>query len=280
MLDCTWYLPGTGDAAPRLHSPPVLQLTFSLHISLTLCTLPPSDKDPYEEFCASRIPGSRYFDLDRISMPDTGLPHMLPSPAAFGAAADALGIDNSCAVVVYDRSGCFSAPRVWWTFRAFGHARPAPHPPLHLVIAHAHFRRNADRSAKACMSWKCCSKSIPWLHAMQIQPWPAFDEEKYLYLCQYKRPLSNAKTPCNPAGGAEQAVGKDPYLSAACHPSARMRRVAVLNGGLPAWVAQGLPLDETPADEGALMAPVEAARSPPSDTHFRAHLQARTWPAC
>ncbi len=59
-----------------------------------------------------------------------------------------------------------------------------------------------------------------------------------------------------------------------------MRRVAVLNGGLPAWVAQGLPLDDTPADEAALMAPVEAARSPPANTRFRAQLQARTWPAC
>ena len=26
-------------------------------------------------------------------------------------------------VVIYDRSGVFSAPRVWWTFRAFGHKR-------------------------------------------------------------------------------------------------------------------------------------------------------------
>ncbi|KAK9837484.1 hypothetical protein WJX81_005947 [Elliptochloris bilobata] len=141
VLDCTWYLPGT-------------------------------DKNPYEEFLASRIPGSRYFDLDKISMPDTGLPHMLPSPAAFGAAADALDISNSSAVVVYDRSGCFSAPRVWWTFRAFGHDR-----------------------------------------------------------------------------------------------------VAVLNGGLPAWLAEGLPLDEAPADEAALAAPVQAARSPPANPCFRAHLQ-------
>ena len=97
--------------------------------------MPRSDKDPYEEFRANRIPGSRYFDLDRISTPDTGLPHMLPSPAAFGAAADALCIANSSAVVLYDRSGCFSAPRVWWTFRAFGHLRQVPD----LLAAPAHF---------------------------------------------------------------------------------------------------------------------------------------------
>lgn len=28
-------------------------------------------------------------------------------------------------VVLYDKSGVFSAPRVWWTFRAFGHERQA-----------------------------------------------------------------------------------------------------------------------------------------------------------
>lgn len=43
--------------------------------------------------------------------------------AAFAAAADALGIDNDTAVVVYDTQGVFSAPRVWWTFKAFGHDR-------------------------------------------------------------------------------------------------------------------------------------------------------------
>ncbi len=38
-------------------------------------------------------------------------------------AVGALGISNDSHVVVYDRSdsGIFSSPRVWWTFRYFGH---------------------------------------------------------------------------------------------------------------------------------------------------------------
>ena len=48
---------------------------------------------------------------------------MLPSEQAFAAAADALGIANSTQVVVYDRLGIFSAARVWWTFKVFGHER-------------------------------------------------------------------------------------------------------------------------------------------------------------
>ncbi len=54
-----------------------------------MCT---AGKDPREEFKASRIPGSRFFDVDKISDPNTDLPHMLPSAAAFAAAADALNI--------------------------------------------------------------------------------------------------------------------------------------------------------------------------------------------
>ena len=49
-------------------------------------------KDPRQEFKTSRIPGSRFFDVDRVSDPNTDLPHMLPSAGAFAAAADALGI--------------------------------------------------------------------------------------------------------------------------------------------------------------------------------------------
>ena len=46
---------------------------------------------------------------------------------AFAAAMDALGITNDSTVVVYDCAGIFSAPRVWWTFRAFGHDKCAHH---------------------------------------------------------------------------------------------------------------------------------------------------------
>ena len=48
----------------------------------------------------------------------------------FAAAMDALGITNDSTVVVYDTAGVFSAPRVWWTFRAFGHDQCASPNPL------------------------------------------------------------------------------------------------------------------------------------------------------
>ena len=61
--------------------------------------------------------------MDKISDTSSSLPHMLPSATAFAAAADALSVSNSSTVILYDRAGIFSAPRVWWTFKAFGHGR-------------------------------------------------------------------------------------------------------------------------------------------------------------
>ena len=40
-------------------------------------------------------------------------------------------------VVVYDRSGIFSAPRIWWTFRVFGHERCAGPSNIPLAVREA-----------------------------------------------------------------------------------------------------------------------------------------------
>ncbi|XP_062012076.1 thiosulfate/3-mercaptopyruvate sulfurtransferase 1, mitochondrial-like isoform X2 [Rosa rugosa] len=71
----------------------------------------------------AHIPGALFFDVDGISDRTTKLPHMLPSEEAFAAAVSALGIENKDDLVVYDGKGLFSAARVWWMFRVFGHDR-------------------------------------------------------------------------------------------------------------------------------------------------------------
>nr|CAD1834588.1 unnamed protein product [Ananas comosus var. bracteatus] len=48
---------------------------------------------------------------------------MLPSEAAFSAAVSALGVSDNDEVIVYDGKGMFSAARVWWMFRVFGHEK-------------------------------------------------------------------------------------------------------------------------------------------------------------
>ena len=92
VLDGSWYLPGSG-------------------------------RDPAGEFVARRIPGARFFDIDACSHPDAEMPHTIPPPEHFRRCAEAAGVSDGSAVVVYDGSGVnLSAARVWWTFRYFGHA--------------------------------------------------------------------------------------------------------------------------------------------------------------
>ncbi|HSI41061.1 MAG TPA: 3-mercaptopyruvate sulfurtransferase [Xanthobacteraceae bacterium] len=82
--------------------------------------LPAAQRDGRTEYVAAHIPGAVFFDIDAIADTTSGLPHMLPKPHDFAAAVGALGIGDGMKIVVYDGAGLFSAPRVWWTFRAFG----------------------------------------------------------------------------------------------------------------------------------------------------------------
>lgn len=78
-------------------------------------------RNPMDEFLSERIPDSQFFDLDEVSDKSTDLPHMLPSNEAFADAISSCGISNSDHVVVYVHPNCFSGPRLWWMFKAFGH---------------------------------------------------------------------------------------------------------------------------------------------------------------
>ena len=82
--------------------------------------LPTQNRDARAEYTAAHIPGAVFFDINAVADHSTELPHMLPGPDQFGAAAGDLGISEKDTIVVYDGSGLYSAPRVWWTFRIFG----------------------------------------------------------------------------------------------------------------------------------------------------------------
>lgn len=82
--------------------------------------LPAQNRDARSEYEAAHIPGAVFFDQDEVVEPGAGLPHSLPSPGAFARHAGAMGISRNDAIVAYDGLGIFSAPRVWWLFRAMG----------------------------------------------------------------------------------------------------------------------------------------------------------------
>ncbi|KAG8049213.1 hypothetical protein GUJ93_ZPchr0009g1369 [Zizania palustris] len=83
--------------------------------------MPAEQRNAVQEYQVAHIPGAVFFDVDGISDRTSSLPHMLPSEKAFSAAVSSLGIYNKDGIVVYDGKGLFSAARVWWMFRVFGH---------------------------------------------------------------------------------------------------------------------------------------------------------------
>lgn len=107
------YLVSTEWLAERLGTPGIKVVDGSWH-------LPTANRSGEAEYRIGHIPGAVFFDIDKIADASGGLPHMLPSEEAFAAAAGALGLSADDTIVVYDGAGLFSAPRVWWTLRAFG----------------------------------------------------------------------------------------------------------------------------------------------------------------
>lgn len=108
------WLVSTEWLAANLASPDVVILDGSMH-------LPTSGRDAKAEYAAGHIPGAQRFDIDAVSDKSDPLPHMLPSAEQFASQVGAMGISNSTHVVAYDSEGLYSAGRVWWMFRVFGH---------------------------------------------------------------------------------------------------------------------------------------------------------------
>ncbi|KAL9130675.1 MAG: hypothetical protein Q9217_001202 [Psora testacea] len=83
----------------------------------------PQGRTGQQVFREQRIPTARFFDLDAVKDHDSPYPHMLPTAEDFAKAMQQIGIRKDDEVVVYDSKelGIFSAPRVGWTFKVFGH---------------------------------------------------------------------------------------------------------------------------------------------------------------
>jgi thiosulfate/3-mercaptopyruvate sulfurtransferase len=99
----------------HLQSPDISVLDCSWH-------MPATRRVGNAEFLEARIPGAQFFDIDLISDTASSLPHMLPSPEKFASHVRKMGIGDGKKVVCYDSAGLFSAARVWWMFKVFGHA--------------------------------------------------------------------------------------------------------------------------------------------------------------
>tara|TARA_B100001123_G_C15190197_1_gene979015 strand:- start:439 stop:1290 length:852 start_codon:yes stop_codon:yes gene_type:complete len=83
--------------------------------------LPTINRSPEKEFNNCHIKKAKYFDIDKISNPDSSLPHMVPEEKQFEKMISNLGLSSSDHIICYAIDGIGTAPRVWWMFKLFGH---------------------------------------------------------------------------------------------------------------------------------------------------------------
>lgn len=107
LVDTEWLADHLGDPDLR-----VVDATWHL---------PELDRDPHAEFMAQHIPGAVHLDIDDVADPGHELGHMLPDAGVFAEKVGALGLGNDARIVVYDTRGLYSAARVWWMFKVYGH---------------------------------------------------------------------------------------------------------------------------------------------------------------
>jgi len=109
-------------------NPPTKISTDSKVIPICAAWFMPNDpqgRTGLEVFKKKRIPSARFFDLDEVKDHDSPYPHMLPTCETFAEAMAKMGVRKEDEVVIYDSEelGLFSAPRVAWTMRVYGHHR-------------------------------------------------------------------------------------------------------------------------------------------------------------
>lgn len=85
--------------------------------------MPSENRNAYKDYKNKHIKNAAFFDIDKIANNKTKLPHMLPSKTKFENIIRKFGVKNDSLIVLYDTKGIFSSPRVWWTFKYFGHKK-------------------------------------------------------------------------------------------------------------------------------------------------------------
>jgi len=88
-------------------------------------TLPGVKPTGHELYLRRHIQGAVFFDIDAVADARNPLPHMLPDEKTFGQMMGKLGLGDRHKIVVYDSMGLASAPRAWWSLRAYGHKEVA-----------------------------------------------------------------------------------------------------------------------------------------------------------
>jgi len=85
--------------------------------------MPNSNRDGYKEYLNKHIPEAMFWDIDEHSDKDSPFPHMLPNSDYWTRMLWSFGIQNNDHIVIYDFSDVYSACRLWFSLRYFGHQK-------------------------------------------------------------------------------------------------------------------------------------------------------------
>jgi thiosulfate/3-mercaptopyruvate sulfurtransferase len=85
--------------------------------------LPNSNRDAKKEYLEKHIPNSVFWDLDEHSDKNSSYPHMMPDSNYWAKMLQRFGISNHDHIIVYDHSDLYSACRLWFTLKYFGHEK-------------------------------------------------------------------------------------------------------------------------------------------------------------
>jgi thiosulfate/3-mercaptopyruvate sulfurtransferase len=104
---------------PKL-PPLVSTVTSNYQVILDATWNIPTAANPVQKPPIPHIPRARFINIDTACNTLSTLPHMLPTPHQFSKIMSSLGVKRDDNILVYDQ-GMFSAPRVYWMLKVFGH---------------------------------------------------------------------------------------------------------------------------------------------------------------
>jgi len=85
--------------------------------------LPNTKRDAKKEYEEKHIPSTIFWDLDEHSDKDSPYPHMMVNADYWTKMLWKFGITNNDHIIIYDYSNLYSACRLWFSLKYFGHEK-------------------------------------------------------------------------------------------------------------------------------------------------------------
>ena len=85
--------------------------------------MPNSNRNSQKEYLDKHIPEAMFWDLDQHSDKDSPYPHMMSNSDYWTRMLWSFGIQNDDHIIIYDYSDIYSACRLWFALKYFGHKK-------------------------------------------------------------------------------------------------------------------------------------------------------------